>query len=1027
MKTIFLTFAILIFSLPSHSQEVECGLDGNGNINAYSFEICKEDTSFNMVYSLLGFLYDEYVFPLGYTKHINQEKTAEVQAESTQYYQRFGIIFKDIFRAMNYITMVVLFFLLAYFSVAAIFNSAKGDFLGETWDKQASLKRVMIGGILLTPINGISVIQILILNLSLISISGANFVVSGFLGFMENNIPEIAEEGEFDKVIDSEAETSIYFDYALMDLKKLTKIAICRNRTSEYLLEKKITTNDNMEDFIKCNSPSHDSIPIESEDSGFIRYQYINKYKDQGNYFTGGINFGNTVGKTCNRDFTEEYSCGGLNFPNLSINLKDYEKNNYEVDRIILSIANNIEYSTSMNEQIFKEWKGFWKYLSEDSDYFKRKSIATKTSKRKIASYYFHQMIQTHLTVGLAFGNVEAVSNNGTVDVSLKNTNNLPIKEKIQFANEIAKKIESLNCVGDFTKLIKTKNAAKKLKDKTDSTQVISECLYHNANGDIDVLGLINGELPYINQETKEEDVAKIKQYIKDTIDDSEIEIRKVVNKLYMIKKSVMDSFQASIEHYERLEDTSSSHFKNNILVQARQLGWGSFGSLMRRIIQEKDGESKLKKSLLEGVHYEENMTSSMVSLDIPQENRKYPNLKNDLDKMFNSFYNNRKLNKIEDLSINKYLDSYIEQSQSLETGTGVSSDDFFSKIMTSPVRIIETFKTNLGMGKFSDKGNEVLVECIKGNGQCGIPLIHPMETITKLGKDLIALSAGIFAFSITESMVMSKINEKRIENIDKETKEKEKSGGISGKKKRSSPLNKMGSIGKLLNGNIFSYIVDILMAFFWMLMIIGFVAAYVLPLVPFFIFTIALIGWVIILFQILIISNIWIVLFFQPRSQGENREGIQAAYNATMQLLLRPALITASLILGWWLFSILIMVVNLSIGPLFATITSEEHLMGLINVTFGLSFYVIIIYIILRIAFKLIEELPKKVFAVLGVTAESEDQEQFRNLAEALIGYQVVQNVTKGSVQKSREKEKEIYKELKERRKKLKEEGDNS
>ena len=113
----------------------------------------------------------------------------------------------------------------------------------------------------------------------------------------------------------------------------------------------------------------------------------------------------------------------------------------------------------------------------------------------------------------------------------------------------------------------------------------------------------------------------------------SEIEIRKFVNKLYMIKKSIMDSFNESVKKFENSKKEAKTPgdilekypYENNILVQSRQLGWGSFGSLMRRIIQEKDGEAKLKKSLLVGLNYNENMSSSMVSLDIIEENKKYP------------------------------------------------------------------------------------------------------------------------------------------------------------------------------------------------------------------------------------------------------------------------------------------------------------------------------------------------------------------------------------------------------------------
>lgn len=1060
MKKIFLTFAFLLLSFGINAEEVPCGLDSNGNINPYSFEICKEDTSFNMVYSLLGFLYDEYVFPLNYTKNINKEITADAQKESSQYYMRFGIIFKDIFRAMNYITMVILFLLLSYFTVAGLFNSANGEFLGKTWDKAGSLKRLMIGVFLLTPINGISVIQILILNLSLLSISGANFVVSGFLGFMENRNPEISEQGEFDQIIDADAEKSIYFDYALMDIKNLTKIAMCRNRTSEYLLEKKITTNDKTEEFINCNSPSPVLLSSNDDVSGFVKYNFVKKE----DYFVStGVEFGNKVSKQCNTDITVEYTCGEVKFPNSGINLKDYNISNYELDTKIISIANSISYSTSMNKTINQEWIKFWDFLISKGEYYKSTSIATQASKYKIASYYFHQMIQTHKSVGLLFGQNTTSSSYGSTpyikSTTIVGEDTVPIQDRMMFANTIAKRIESLNCIKDFTVLIKTVNAKKKIQNKTDSVEVSSQCLYNDSQGYLEVLGLITGELPYVEEETKEEDNEKIREEVTRLIDESEVDIRKAANKLYMLKKSIMDSFTASIEDYQKqkIGDTEINYpFENNILIQARQLGWGSFGSLMRRIIQEKDGEEKLKKSLLEGLSYEHNASSSMVSLDINQKEKKYPNLKNELNSIFNSFYNNRKIKKIEDLSINKHLNSYIEQSQGLETGGSITEKDFFKKIINTPVLLVNNFKkaigidydrssgigslssddvstpgeivsgveSSLGMGSMSGKGNTLLEDCVKGIGNCGIPIIHPMETITKLGKDLITMSTGILAFSVFESMAFSKVNKNRAKALD----EKTKSGKVApGKKPKIKKLKSLGKIGSFLDGNIFSYITDFLMAFFWILLVVGFVAAYVLPLIPFFIFTIALIGWIIILFQILIISNIWIVLFFQPKSQGENKEGIQAAYNAVMQLLLRPSLITVSLILGWFLFSILIMVVNLSIGPLFSSITAEDHLMGLINLTFGLTFYIMIIYIILTVAFKIIEELPKKVFAMLGVTAESEDQNQFKTVAEALISYQLINNVTQGQMKDRKNKERAAYREYKEKKKEDRENGDNN
>lgn len=1035
----FLSFSNQVFS----NEDLDCGVDKNNQIEAYSINVCSNDIALNMTYSLLGFLYDEYVFPYGYTKFVDTEKIRENQKDFSDYYKRFGIIFKDIFTAMNYITIAILYILIPYYVLSGIVNSVGGNFLGQV-DKGATAKRIATGVFLLVPVNGITVAQIIILNLSVISISGANFVLSTFLAFMQNNIPEISEVGEFDSKIDSIDETSIYWDYALLDVKKMTKIAICRNRTSQYLMESQLIVGDNMEEFISCNSPSPSSLRTSiknnekinfSNKSSFINY---NLSGDE-NLYSSDIYFGNKITQECNTDNTFEYSCGQIILPSQNITLEKVKLTKFEINKRIIKDAEEISLSYKINEDINEKWQKFWDFiqLEENSD-FKDLSIVSQRNNKKIISYYYHQMIQNYLLNGLIFGKKEYEKDNsffsflwendGIPLVNIENEKELKIQEKISDINAIAKQVEFLECVNDGTSLINTMNALDKIKNKNSSTKVSSKCLYYDNENNLEVIGLIDGKLPIpIDGEDKIQKANLINNKIKETIDNSEKSIREIANRIYLIKKGTMNSFNKTIRS-TRETDYQEKFFNENILIQARQLGWGAIGSLIRRVIQETDSDSKLQKSILTGIEYKENMGSNMVSLDIKEGEYKYPNLNNEINQVFNSFYNNTKLVKVEDLSITKYVDNYIEQQQDSYQGSAeeVSLSLFFDmlNILTDNVG---QFNNAMGINSSGIKqeagGNDELTECIKGNSTCGIPLIHPMQTINKLGKDILTFTTGVGAATVTIYLNKIAIDTINGDN-DKDKEGTIKKGKDSEKKKM---LKKIPILGNFIAGDVFSLIISMFSTLFALLGAIGVFFAYILPLIPFFIFIMALIGWIVLLFQILMISNIWVALLFQPKSNGENKEGIQAIYNSIAQLLLRPALITISLIISWFLFVVLIIIVNLTVGPILSKITETSHLLGLLDITFTLTFYAIIIYIVTQIAFKFIEYMPQKVFTAMNVKATTEEDEMMKSLTQTatnLLAFYVVNDITNKSGEQIKRKN-EIKKQIREERKRERENKD--
>lgn len=1041
---------IIFFSFIStnvSAENLNCGVDENNQIITYSFDVCSNDISLNMTYSLLGFLYDEYVFPFGYTKFVDTEKIRENQSSYSDYYKRFGIIFNDIFISMNYITLVILYLLIPYYVLSGLVNSAGGDFLGDT-DKAGTAKRIAIGIFLLVPIKGITIAQILILNLSLFSIAGANFILSGFLSFLQNSIPEISEVGEFDYKIDSVDENSIYWDYALLDVKKATKMALCRNRTSEYLLEKQLHVGDNMDEFINCNSPSPSSIStniINNEEinltnnSSFINYNVYDEKNN--NLISSKLFFGNNLTEQCNTDNTYKFYCGEIVFPSFNIQLENVKLNKYELDKRIISDAEHIDLSYTINQNIYEKWEKFWKEIEssdstivekivnivdenkKDKNDFSDLSIVSQRNNKKIVSYYYHQTIQNHLLNGIIYGKKKVEKDEsflsfiwGSDDITkieIENKEKLKIQEKMDLVNNIAKNIETIECMDDGIDLVKTQNAYNKIKNNINSSNVRAKCLYFDNNKNTEVLGLIDGKIPVAKTKDEEKEILKLtNNKIKEIIDNTEIDIRKMANKIYLIKKGTMNSFNKSIR-MTRQDGSNEKYFNEDVLIQARQLGWGGFGSLIRRVTEETEAESKLQKALLTGLVYNETMENNMVSSSVLQEGLKYPNLNKEIQMMFNSFYNNRKLKKIENLSLTKYIDSYIEQEQDNFQGSSeeVSLDLFFD-IINVLTNNVNQFNISMGINSTGintdSKTNNELTECIKGNNTCGVPLIHPMHSINKLGKDIISFTSGLFAASISIYTSSLLIDNKQKNKKDNDGKIKEGKKNKAKKDfKKSKEFSKLPSFfGKFIGGDIFTFIISMFSSLFALLAATGVFFAYILPLIPFFIFVMALIGWIVLLFQILIISNIWVALLFQPKNRGENTEGINAIKNAVAQLMLRPALVTTSLILAWSLFTILIIIVNLTVGPLLSKISETQHLFGIIDITFTLTFYAIIIYIVTQISFKMINELPKKVFASMNISAISEEDDLMESLtktATTLLTFSVINKLTGYSNQKQR------------------------
>jgi conjugal transfer/type IV secretion protein DotA/TraY len=316
---------------------------------------------------------------------------------------------------------------------------------------------------------------------------------------------------------------------------------------------------------------------------------------------------------------------------------------------------------------------------------------------------------------------------------------------------------------------------------------------------------------------------------------------------------------------------------------------------------------------------------------------------------------------------------------------------------------------------------NISLEQCISGENHCGIPIVHPMVAISSFGKDLYQFSASTITIGASYMFLANKSRSKTTNDT----------GSTS---ERGSFLDRLpigSSMIKMLNMSAIDMMIGALKNVFLLLLGLGIFMGYILPLIPFFAFFLIILTWFVMVIELMVVAMIWVAFLFQPKNQGENREAHQAFYNSLMQLLLRPLFSVIALILAWSMFAIVIMIVNLTIGSIFGTVTDGAvSFYELVDLAFIITTYCLILYIVTQLVFKLMTIIPTKLFAVINVQEQSIDAENvtssIKQTVENIITFRIVTNIADDykrsddyeylynkkmeRKQKEQEKERELY-----------------
>ena len=1019
-----------------------CGVTGK-IVDFGNGSICEQDVSFRMIYKMFPTVIETYVFPIIKPEYLGTVKI--IEANNLFKYQSQEIVFFEVFKAsMNVAHLIIFIFIVWHFLLIGLLRTANdGSFLGNSWKSSSVIAKYIFLTILLLPVTstGVLIIHVLVLSLIILGIYFANFFWSSYLNFLQNgdevihfNALDQANKNEVVYNNDIEKYDHNYL-YAYNYAENLVKIALCKRRTEKLVFQSLLPmgTINNVNDIKNCavnkNISSWDKLENnESATKGFIHYSnmkmpsnlFNNDLISKDFFSTNIITFGNKDLKQCqsvvNKEFSSlNYECGSIIKTNIKKPSKTVTNLMGEINFYDKYKAASLIVMSQSNPNIEKEWNQIrdailTKYQNDPN--FKDRKDESETVLKNI-SFIFHEMLMNDALIGNTDyeKRVNIIATNPSytsepiVDSSLSlikssNFNTSPLELKMDMANKIAKTLESIQCVSNPLLYKEAENALSLyngLKNNNlESTQYSTSCL------DVETLTPIGfNPQPFIDVNDNGI-LLKRKSFAEreETTSDAIVEFNKLIKEIRVKRAAIEKSY------FKSLLDLPS----NDMVIKLRKEGWGVSGSYMLRLLTEKEADSK-------ALHALRNMT--IVKTDNIDE-KGLPPL--DFNKMFKEetsntltewfdikSYSINILKKVypavssksfKFIDVNEYISSSLTDAISDENPNSTFFDEFFDLAFNIST-IKYQMKKTIGLSDNNSLSSKNIEACFddslleSGDFKCPINLTNPITEISKLGHTLIDTSLNMIVASVSIAIMEravvfgnAKLNSKSVATVDGLNTSTAKNKNVT----NSSKYKFLNGLEKFLS--LLSLLASLLLMVSTFILTVGMVMAYVIPLIPFIAFTIAFVSWIIISIEILIIAPIWLAFLFRIEDSNKPSTDLyMAGFNFVMQMLFRPALIVIALTLCWSLFSIIFLIINITIAPLFIMLNSVDGLiMSIITTLLILVSYIVTLYIGIKQVFNLLISLPNGIFSKIGVqpfdsSAEQDAQNKASNFTMAGVG----------------------------------------
>jgi len=1003
---VFLLLTIYCSGLAATTEDINCALTENA-IAVNSFEICQKDESFKMLYELFPKFFDDSVFRTANYGDIENIKYNPDVATEDQY-RKFSNIIYAVFGSLTTLTYYVISFFLFYFSFFSLLRATEsGDFMVQ--GKDTVMKSVIYGGVvgfLLLPIGGLTLIQMFVLVLAILAISLANFMFGNYLSIVQYGTDYIDPNNIADPsyVLDNFEDSSTAL-MARTYLSDLTKIAMCRDVTSQLILEQNLfdLNSTNLKERMDCSG----GVEGFSDLNGFITRTNIKKpdffglnYVDVYNSEMSSLSqvrnvvFGVKNKGTCDNKNYIPYTCGEIEIKTPKMNdssiIKIYGINKF-VSKVI-AISNGLSLTGGNYSRINDGWNNLHNELMQeikekgelnDGSFLsiEANKVLTKvdTAGIKQVSYIYHQLILNSLTTGLSFKthNVPAdyVDEEAEILAQFNSFNFNAFEKDWESIKPIANKIQKNHCILNAEGLADSYSTFKSNGGVGADLGGSLRCVDFKNNV---VYGVNSSGEPILDvDEVMELSVELTADIVKD--------FDVIAEEVFKRRKEVETSFLDSMK-----EDGS-----DGVLNNLRQKGWLSMPTYLMDASKEIKNNNVYIKSLLSSNKFKplqvefNSLAPDVESVDFVKSDKYLSYMdKSNVYKYFVSANGSK----------NVYFDNETFAAMKIQNNPeALTNGDFdisdFTQIIMNP---IAPLKQALGIGHIdgmlSDRSKSILEECKINKELCPIPKKDPLIGLSQYGHYLINVSINYFLI-IVSLKGLATIG-KSVTNVYKKNKKqpsKQESGIKEAPSAIAEALNKgkdslekvplagkgIEYIGKILD--VTSEMLAALGTFVILLFFVGVFLAYILPLIPMIYFVVGYITWLLLIMQVMFIANIWAAHFIKF---DENKDVIvRAAKNYALQILLKPLFMVVGMIFAWELFKIALFYINITIFSLFTAVAADGGIVGLMQETIFLLMLILMLYVVIKYILDMISTITEMLLKFLGSESAIEQSSSFNDM----------------------------------------------
>lgn len=960
-----------------------CGVTNAGVVKPDSGSICPEDISYRIFYKLFPDVFDKIVLKIidpGYLTQVQSDE--ENNIEVYRGYQ-YALIYA--FKTIINLSFFVLGFFVSYYAFIGLLKSMEsGEFLGSDWDVSGMFKKYGFITVMLIPVgNGMVVGQIVIFILIIAGIFLANYLWGAYLSYLQVGSNPL-NVSQLQNSTQNQTETHFNFINGLVKngdhikynsdyfTQKLVDISLCKKRNEQYLTDvnSSFILSGSINNFEKCIVKNPNVAEIKDSKltgNNLVNHDAFFTYNTQSTGLITPDNFSSTDtlfrtssidlgshdqnNNYCqNYNFNSEYNCGKViaNVPDIKdpkIKTIFNEINFYDKYDTVSSQIINTADSNSVYTEVNQGWENIYSSLLA---YYNKNSAQGLTpqeeNKIKVISYIYHQLIYNDILAG----NV-SLKENAQSNIALNKSLPSPIIAKYLLSSNVADNILNYACTENQDLLKKSKKMLSEINGNSALKGDISAtCLKINSNGNFSLYGT---DLTGSSSPIKDAQIAELKY-----------------------KKDAQDSFNAVANtYYKELAGVeyslykSMTPFSSNILVKKiRKEGWFDLGSYSFKVSKEEEFQNKLKLALENSVSFQSNssLLGNFISVNNKQagESASVSNNYIDISSYRNDIIPQMDKNFSPNVNAGAFLTNYISDKM-INNNTTFSPTDL-SSIMSLLKDPFASFKTAIGYSRNQSLDIASMTKCLSNsNIQCPIPMENPLIGISNFGNQLINVSTTAMAVSIMASSLMKKISNKEY------FKNGELKDAVNSSKKMSKRDVLFGAFSHFVD--FMSFVMSIIASFSGMLLLLGIMFSYVIPLIPFVAFTMAFIAWVVFSLQALFLFPLWCVFSLRMVSRGNaNSEVYRGAYNIFMQITFKPIVTVAVYLLMWTLLSILVAVLNFTIVSF---MVSSMDIKSMFLQDFATSIillltYAILLYVIVNMVFKNLHTMVQSIFGYMKV-----------------------------------------------------------